>query len=144
MASRLWNANLELERLVKIHSDALAAFELERDSEEAEAEVEGEVETESDSSESSDEDHWELERPSTPSPTSSSPPSDLYPPPLVFDSEQDISSSVTEAILADMEGLSLKARSTEPLSFLDDEWECLDPFMQLPHPTARSPVVACY
>jgi len=131
MALRLWNANLELERLVKIHSDAVAAFELER----------SDVEGESDSSES-DEDRWELERPCTPIPTSGS---QLYPPPLIFDTEHEISVSVTEAILADMEGLSITSKPTAgSLSFLDDDWEPLDPFMQLPHPTTRSPAVVCF
>lgn len=141
MAMRLWNANLELERLVKVHEDAVNAFEREK-----EAEKDDDEHEEDDSSESSesgsDEEKWEsdLEKHYGTSKSLSNG-SNLYPSPRVFDTEQEISASVTEAILADMEGLSISSKSRANLSFLDDDWESLDPFMQLPHPTSRSPTL---
>lgn len=128
MALKLWNANMELERLVKAHSEALASYEFHDDHDhDRDYERGGEREVDEYDFEEIDllrrENEFERER----------------------EREREATSSVTGAILAEMENISI---STSPncsnsLSFFDDDSESLDPFMDLPHARTRSPPVAC-
>lgn len=137
MALRLWNANKELERLVKMHSEALAAYGSEADSQQQQQvqerrPVRSITPTPVRNS---------IERPLTPSPESRT--RTRY----VELRRESSASSVTELVLADMETSSSNAGSSSGSvlsSFFEDDFEPLDPYMQLPHPVTRSPSVCCY